>query len=247
MKRRDFLTSVAIGAAAGSMVTIPGCLPHEKEKNGQPDEDSEGKVALKETYSGSQRVRSGIALGGLGTGSIELRKNGQFYNWSIMNNYPFGAGPVFTIPTWPRNDWEDSLMFFLLRYQVEGEDPKIKLLQINDGLSQGGMDSIEYYFPWMSPVTDIEYRGRFPFVNMKFSDPEMPFTVELEAFTPFIPHDVKNSSLPGVYFNFRVTATGDKPADVMLLGSMRNLVSYDNHEKYFTSFLKEEKGFKYYD
>ncbi len=246
MKRRDFLTSVALGAAAGSIVTLPGCLPHQKT-NHEQDEDTSGKAALKETYSGSQRIRSGIALGGLGTGSIELRKDGQFYNWSIMNNFPFGAGPVFTIPTFPRDGWEDSLLFFLLRYQVEGEDPRIKLLQINNGLNQGAMDSIEYYFPWMSPVSDIEYRGRFPFINMKFSDPDMPFVVEMEAFSPFIPHDVKNSSLPGVYFNFKVISTGSKPADVMLLGSMRNLVSYDTYDKYFTSFQKEGPGFKYYD
>ncbi len=247
MKRRDFLTSVAIGAAAGTVVALPGCLPHEKSNSEKENEESSGKQALKETYSRSQRIRSGIALGGLGTGSIELRKNGQFYNWSIMNNYPFGGGPVFTIPTWPRDGWEDSLLFFVLRYQVEGEDPKIKLLQINEGLTQGAMDSIEYYFPWMSPVTDIEYRGRFPFVNMKFSDPEMPFIVELEAFSPFIPHDVKNSSLPGIYFNFKVRCTAEKPCDVMLLGSLRNLVSYDNYEKYFTSFLKESTGYKYFD
>ena len=150
MKRRDFLTHVAIGAAAGSMVALPGCLPHENGTKENRDENTSGKTPLKETYSSSQRVRSGIALGGLGTGSVELRKNGQFRNWTIMNNFPFGAGPVFTIPTFPRDDWQDSLMFFLIRYQVEGEDPKIKLLQINDGLSQGAMDSIEYYFPWMT-------------------------------------------------------------------------------------------------
>ncbi|MDX2430862.1 MAG: hypothetical protein QNK35_08010, partial [Bacteroides sp.] len=45
---------------------------------------------IHESFMRSDRVRSGIAIGGIGTGSVELRKDGQFYNWSIMNNWPLG-------------------------------------------------------------------------------------------------------------------------------------------------------------
>ncbi len=37
---------------------------------------------------------SGIPLGGLGTGSVELRSDGYFHEWQIMNNAPWGAGPA---------------------------------------------------------------------------------------------------------------------------------------------------------
>lgn len=246
MKRKEFLTGMA---AAGTMAGLGGCLPssHPKKNKKQGLKDETGRELYTESFRLSSRNRSGIALGGIGTGSIELRKNGQFYNWTIMNNQPFGAGPVFEIPQYPRNGWEDSLLFFLVRYQPEGQEAKIKLLQLPESLEQGGMESIEYYFPWMEPVSEIEYSGRFPFIKMRFSDPDMPFLVHLEAFSPFIPHDIKNSSLPGIFFNFSIEATGSENTDVMLLGTLRNLTAYDTKDKFFTSALRKEKDLVYFD
>ncbi len=204
------------------------------------------KVPLIETYTSSYRVRSGIALGGIGTGSIELRKDGNFYNWSIFNNYPHGTGPVFELPVAPNRDVDESFLFFLVRYQVEGQKPKLKLLQLNQSIQEGGLEGIIYYYPWLSGVDKIEYTARFPFVNMTFTDSEMPFVVELEAFSPFIPHDVKNSSLPGAYFNFKVTSKMNKKVDIMLLGTLRNLVGYDKIEKTFESKIINEPNYKFF-
>ncbi len=188
-----------------------------------------------EHYSASDRVRSGIALGGLGTGGVELRKNGQFYNWTLFNNQPLGTGPVFDFATYPNDGVLESMQFFLVRYQEAGGDVKLKLLQLNDSLNEAAIRGIAYEFPWMTAVRNIEYSGRFPFVNMKFSDPEMPFEIHLEAFTPFIPHDATNSSLPGAYLNFKVVATGKKPVNVMLIATQRNAVGYDTQKKHFVS------------
>jgi uncharacterized protein (DUF608 family) len=188
-----------------------------------------------ETYSNACRVRSGIAMGGLGTGSVELRKDGQFYNWTIFNNWPLGTGEPVTTKSFPRSFAEDAYLFFLVRYQVEGGKPEIKLLQLNNSLSEAGLQSIDYYYPWMSAVDKIEYQASFPFTGLTFTDPGMPFVISLEAFSPFIPHDNKNSSLPGCYFNFRVTSKSDKQIKVFLIATLRNLVGYDKTDKYFVT------------
>ncbi len=193
------------------------------------------KGELVETYSTESRVRSGVALGGIGTGSIELRKDGRFYNWTIFNNWPKETGTPFLIPVDQDESPMSSLLFFKVRYQVEGEEPQIKILQINDGLGEGNISGLVYYFPWMSAVQNIEYKARFPFVNIKFSDPDMPFVVHMEAWSPFIPHDVKSSSLPVSYFDFTIEAKTDKKVDVMLIASQRNTVSYDNDDRYYTT------------
>ncbi len=214
------------------------CVEHSlKETNSD-------KSPVVESYSKHDAARSGVALGGIGAGYVELRKDGKFHNWTIMNNYPLGTGPVFQIPQWPRDGWEENLQFFIVRYQVEGEDVKMKLLQINNSINEAGMESIDYYYPWLSRIENIEYAGRFPFVNMKFTDPEMPFDISMEAFSPFIPHDIKNSSLPGVYFNFTIESTTDKKVNVMLIASQRNLVGYDTQDKYFVTELKKGNGYK---
>ena len=40
----------------------------------------------------------GVPLGGLGTGSVELRSDGFFHEWQIMNNAPWGAGAAVELP-----------------------------------------------------------------------------------------------------------------------------------------------------
>jgi len=247
MKRRDFLKSAGISTLAAA--TFPALISADSKKTITINTEKldEEKPAFKEFFTSSDSVRSGIALGGIGTGGIELRKNGQFYNWTIFNNHPFGTGPAFELLNWPHNGDEESFLFFIVRYQVEGEPVKLKLLQINNSLNEGGLTGIAYYFPWMSCVQNIEYSGRFPFVNMKFSDPEMPFTVEMESFSPFIPHDVKNSALPGIYFNFTIKNTSAKKVNVMLISSQRNLVGYDQWDKYFVSFVQKKEGYIYFN
>jgi len=206
----------------------------------------QSKQLVVETFTNSDRVRSGIAMGGLGTGSLELRKDGQFYNWTIMNNWPLGTGDPFVVKSYPRSFSDQSVLFFLVRYEIEGEVPRIKLLQLNNGLSEGGMQSISYYYPWMSAIDKIEYSACFPFTRLTFTDPEMPFDIHLEAFSPFIPHDVKNSSLPGAYFNFSVEATGEKKVKVFLIATLRNLVGYDVLEKHFLSQAHSGNAYKGY-
>jgi uncharacterized protein (DUF608 family) len=198
---------------------------------------------LTETYCRSYSNRSGIALGGIGAGSIELRKNGQFYNWSIMNNWPVFTGNPVVVRSFPGNSDQDSYLFFLVRYQVEGESPKLKLLQINDGNSEAALESLTYYYPWLTSVESIQYNGTFPFVNMEFSDSSMPFKIKMQSFSPFIPHDVKNSSLPGIYFDFTIVSQSPKPIKVLLIGSLRNLSGYDINDKHFISQLVETPDF----
>lgn len=200
-----------------------------------------------EVMTASDRVRSGIAMGGIGTGYVELRKDGQFYNWTIFNNQPLSTGAPLDLRTYPHKEVEEALQFFIVRYREEGKEMKMKLLQLNDSQFEGGLESITYYYPWMTGVERIEYRGRFPFVNMKFSDPEMPFDIYLEAFSPFIPHDPKHSSLPGVFFDFRVQATGSNDVNVMLIASQRNLVGYDVQDKYFISELEQGNNFVFFN
>jgi len=205
------------------------------------------KSPLKETYSIESRVRSGIAHGGIGTGYVELRKDGQFYNWTIFNNQPLGTGPLFNLRTNPLNPWRESLQFFIVRYQEEGKEAKLKILQLNNSLEEGGLESIDYYYPWMTAVEKIEYSARFPFTYMTFTDKEMPLEIKMEAFSPFIPHDIKNSSLPGVYFNFTITSLSDKKVDVMILASQRNLTGYESIDKYFIGNIKESEGIKFFE
>lgn len=115
-------------------------------------------------------TRSGIPLGGLGCGTVEIRGDGGFHEWQIFNNT---CSPA-TVP--------EALL--AARVAVGGQTSACALhLRPPAGL------------PGVEQVT---YRGEFPFAWLSYSLPESPpVEVRLEAFTPFIPHDTDGSSIPG--------------------------------------------------
>lgn len=228
MKRRDLLTGAALGAAGSLLPSLSNRAEAARRRVRPP---------LQEVMEHQHRARSGITLGGIGAGGAELRKDGRFCNWSAFNNAPRGTGAPL-----PKD--EQDFLFFKLRYEVPGQEPRIKLLQIEDGHRVGTVDVHVYEFPWMSGVEKVQFRARFPFADLVFTDPEMPVEVRLSAWSPFIPHDVDHSSLPALCFDFQVINTSNKPVDVMLMACQRNLAGYDVKEKLYSAAVSEGAGYK---
>lgn len=197
-------------------------------------------MSLRETLKREHKVRTGITHGGIGTGGVELGKDGVFRHWHIFNNQPFGSGPMF--------DWRDnSMLFFVVRYQVQGENPRMKVLQIDDGTEVAGIPNHVYTVPWLTGVDKVEYEASYPFSRLRFTDAQMPLIIDAEFFTPFIPHNVKDSSLPGMYCNFSVKSTTSKPVDVMLLATMRDGIAYDVDRKRFVTDMHEGTGYTMFE
>ena len=194
-------------------------------------------MTLQDSMRHEDKPRSGLALGGIGAGWFELRKDGVFYNWNLFNNEPLGTGPAFDLA-------EDSMLFFLLRYEVEGEEPKMKLLQIESGYEVASIPNHYYTFPWLRGVRETDYEASFPFTKLTFKAPDMPLVVEMEAWSPFIPHNAKDSSLPTALFDFRVRSTTSKTVHVMLLGSWRNGVGFDVDDRLYRTDVRTGKGWK---
>lgn len=167
---------------------------------------------------------SGIPLGGLGTGTVELRQDGFFHDWQIMNNFPLAFGPEF--------DGPPDTGYFGLHLSGDisttltlGTAPRFFCVHDtrpswNDPYSQ----------PWMIYADEIVAEAKFPFTKLKYIYSDLDLEVELEAFSPFIPHDYKNSGLPTAFFNFSLTNKGNKSIQATLFGAFRNLSSYDNSE-----------------
>ncbi len=192
-------------------------------------------MPLKEKMENSYKARSGIALGGIGAGSMELRKDGLFYNWSIFNNEPAFSGPRCTFNP-------DSMLFFTVRYEPEGERPRMKMLAVDEGDHPAGIQLQFYTFPWISGMERIDYEASFPFARLTFSDCDMPFIIDMEAYSPFIPHDIKNSALPAVNFRFKLTSLSHKKVDVMLMASLRHMIGYDHDERsYNADIVRDEE------
>jgi uncharacterized protein (DUF608 family) len=177
-------------------------------------------------------------MGGIGAGSFELRQDGTTANWSIFNNEPLGTGKPFPFV-------EHPMLFFTLRLQEEGSNPRLHLLQIEESHDSGAIQhhEFQYIFPWLAGMGRIDYSATFPFVDMRFEQSEMPLEVSLSAWSPFIPHNVKDSALPVAFFDLKIRSTADTSIHVSPTATLRNGAGYDTQFKKYTSSVLRDPAF----
>ena len=195
-------------------------------------------------------LASGIPLGGLGTGSVEMMETGRFRDWELFNNYQWSGNPDEAAPDmWP----EDA--FFALRVKpvargargAEGP-PRVRLLYLDDEpintLSPKKDNAFIYNFPFLKNVEGIAYSGQFPFARLAYEDATLPVSVSMEAFSPFIPHKSKDSGLPLAFFTFTVRNLSDAPVDASLAFTMRNCTGYERDELHLRHRVRREPGMR---
>ena len=66
-------------------------------------------------------------------------------------------------------------------------------------------------------VARLLYRGIFPRAFLDASDPALPVRATIEAWSPFVPHDVEASSLPAVAFDVRLDNVSAAPVTARLV------------------------------
>lgn len=174
-------------------------------------------------------LASGIPLGGLGTGSVELMDDGRFNDWEIFNNYQWSGNREETRPEM----WNEDA-FFALRVKAGEGPPRVRLLHLEDDptrtVSPSHDNAYIYNYPFLRNVAGITYSGRYPFASLRYEDDTLPVEVEMEAFSPFIPHNAKDSALPLAFFVFTVCNTSEAPCETSLMFSLRNCTGYDREE-----------------
>ncbi len=189
-----------------------------------------GRDANLITETGS--FTSGLALGGMGTGGVELWPDGRFHFWNIANSRPWAQhnppgpdGLPHSIPPMEPNLGDTD---FILRIAEEGKRPVYRWLFAGNGLLSTTASHFfrhhKYYF--IKSMPRIDYRAEFPFIHLEYLDEELPVEVKLTAWSPFVCRDVKNSSLPGFYLDFSITSRSDKPMDVSLIWQQENFAGY---------------------
>ena len=176
----------------------------------------------------SEWPRTGLALGGIGTGGFEIRPDGGFYHWTLYNNWP-----LFTGARYPYN--EKQSFFFLLWSRTEHENPRLTLLQIEDGHDAAAIEQHEfqYIFPWIGGVDRIRFSTSVPFADLDFERDGLPLRIRLRAWSPFIPGNVADSALPLAFFDFEIESASERPMDLQLLAVIRNAVGFDQPRRYY--------------
>ena len=157
---------------------------------------------------------SGIALGGIGAGSVELMPDGEFHFWQIANP------PRMTKVCWENKEDDGErhtgALSFWVRTERDGQRPTVRKL----GMRTKPDDFTYRLFPWNKPVERICFNGRFPVCELQYEDEALPCRLTGRAVAPFVPHHTDITATPGFYMDSEIENPETEPLTVSLLGTL---------------------------
>ncbi|MEJ2008758.1 MAG: GH116 family glycosyl-hydrolase [Acidobacteriota bacterium] len=199
------VAAVGKGASAGSKAGVGPALPTPAHSGPPP-------LTLHEP----SHSYSGIPLGGIGAGSIEIKPDGTFQDWLIFNMGEWDPWKPAGQTQWPAPHITDHSLAFFSWAKREGEGPVVRRLDL-DGHQQD-----LYSLGWAQCVEGIEFTGEFPRAQLEYRDDTLPVKVRSTFFSPFVPHDARLSGTPGFHGIFAITNPGKQPVEFSLMASLHN-------------------------
>ncbi len=199
--------------AGGPSATAPGAEPSTRPAEARHLIPADKKLSpewlaglsegrQRQAWSGKDAATIGMPVGGIAAGQLYLRGDGTLGAWKIFNTDVFtGFGQDCYKTEVPESPVESGFAVVVEAGGTTSVRP----------LSREGFPSCEFL-------------GEYPVGLVRYADKGCPVRVEMEAFSPFIPLDARDSSLPATLFHVTVENTSDKPVAASLLGWLENAV-----------------------
>ena len=157
----------------------------------------------------------GMPVGGLCSGQLYLGGDGKLWQWDIFNRHIGTGDGHYANPPPAQSPVEQGFTL-----TIDGQ-PR--------ALSREGFSG-------------VTFRGEYPIGVVEYRDPGAAVEVTLEAFSPFIPLNTEDSSLPATVLHFTVRNTSARKLDLELSGLLENAVCQGHRERPGTRHLKRIAG-----
>jgi len=174
-------------------------------------------------FSGEDLLQIAMPMGGIGSGCVCLSGQGGIQDFSVRNNPGTTAladGHGF-----------DDAAFALLRIAgadgasitrlVEGPLPRGRIYDQGlqaQGYRKGGQEGLPRF-------AECAFESAYPFGTVRLSDPALPLTVQIDAWSPFIPRDGDASSIPAAILEYTLENAGAEPVDYEFSYHLSHLAS----------------------
>ena len=219
--RREFLVAGSTAAFAAAVPATPSDAStpvSEASREVVPDRESFPfplsellQPGQQRTFNGDKATQVAVPIGGLGAGCICINGSGGLQDFSIRTRPQTTALPDGFTSNSP------EAAFAVLH--IKGSAPVTKLIEgpfppfkiFDQGLQgQGLRRSGAEGFPRFEKCN---FRGEFPFAEVRFADQSVPLDVSLIAWNPFVPLDDKNSGIPCAILEYTLHNTSSRPVD----------------------------------
>lgn len=141
-------------------------------------------------FTGENLNKVAFPLGGIGAGMVCLEGNGSLSHVSVRHrpevfNQPFMFGAVSVKS---KDGWKARVL--------QGRTPDWKVMFPFGGFFGGSGDGGRYRTAGLPYFRDCSFGSEFPFATVELADDEMPVKASLTGWSPFIPGQADDSSLP---------------------------------------------------
>jgi uncharacterized protein (DUF608 family) len=215
LTRRSFIANTAIAGIGtiGSVNLIASCTSDHTRAGSNVKSDNHEFNGF---YSGKNLDRIAFPVGGMGAGMFCLEGTGSISHMSVHNR-----PEVFNEPC----------MFAAISVKgikngtkvLEGQVPEWKKFGQPD--SANGSGGASYGFPRFQ---NSKFNARFPFAMIEMKDDDIPLEIQLTGWSPFIPTDADNSSLPVGALEYSIRNTAATTIEALFSYNSRNFMSRTN-------------------
>jgi non-lysosomal glucosylceramidase len=148
-------------------------------------------------YRGRDLDSIGMPIGGICAGQLYIGGDGRLWHWDIFNQHVSTNASHYAKPMAVSSPVEQG---FTLRV----------------GDRTLALDRTGF--------ADVAFRGQYPIATVNYRDGRVPLAVTLEAFSPFVPLETTDSSLPATVMQFTLRNTSTAPIEATLTGRLENAV-----------------------
>ncbi len=177
------------------------------------------------SYTGEKLDQVAFPLGGIGTGCVSFSGRGSLMDWELFNKPNIGFIPRYSfISLWAKPTGQEPVFRVLegrLLPPYTGHLHERPTMWVSHG--SGPSQPLASGLPRMEKC---KFTGRFPFAQVDLSDKELPITATIEAWSPFIPGNDRESSMPVAILKVTLKNTSDKTVEAALGANVQNLAGY---------------------
>lgn len=174
------------------------------------------------TYTADHLSCVAMPLGGIGTGTVSLGGRGQLCDWELMNRPNKGALPGLGATL--------GQAAVLLRTQSADGKVQMRCCELELAPPHYGAFGSSEQLAGLPRFREGALHVAYPLAQVCLGDPEVPWSVRLEAFNPLIPGDSSASGLPLAVLRYVLRNDGDTPVEASLCLTLENFIGQDGHE-----------------
>ena len=210
LSRRSFVQQSVLASAA---IPVAGAL-----LQGCSSEAKKSKRIFNSKYEDEYLSRIAFPIGGMGAGMFCIEGSGAISHMSVRHRPEIFHEPCIFAAIHVKGINNGSKV-------IEGQSPVWKRFGLSG--SSNGLGDTSWGLPRFRQAS---FHARFPFAEIELKDKDLPLDVRLKGWSPFIPTDENNSSLPAGAIEYTFCNTDSKEIEAVFSYNARNFLHVNRGE-----------------